>query len=489
MSMINFDELKAVSKNIEADIVGMLYSNPQLFLDYDNICPDDFADKGWRFLFSLGRKMIKKGYQSLTPSDVEIFVEQLNKPNILNSFNDYGGYNTIKDLHELYDENNNIEVYINDLKKWKAIREIIKELSIKDMDDVKKVSSKSFNELYDLYTAKLNNIFVNINEDVHTQHIATGLEELISKADEGVKKGLPIDSPLLSETINGINLGQITLIGGQSGSGKSTWLIQQILTAVFKYEEAAVFFLNEQDAQKFQQEMLTWIINNIVIKDKKRYFNKVRWRDGGFSEEEFKWLNEARKILEEKTKNNKIIIVEFKTYMHKTTVRSIKKYAAMGVKIFAIDTFKLSSDSNSNNPFWLEMMQQMREFDDLCKPSNLNVSLICTYQLGKGAIVNRYLSANDLGMSKSIIDVASVCLLIRKMHKDEYSGEKNEIKVMKAIENSLEEIKLDNKKRHSIIFIEKNRNGIAQDFQIVASHDFSTLRYEEVGKAYLSVGD
>ena len=230
---------------------------------------------------------------------------------------------------------------------------------------------------------------MNINEDVHTQHIVTGLEELISKADEGVKKGLPIDSPLLSETINGINLGQITLIGGQSGSGKSTWLIQQILTAVFNYEEAAVFFLNEQDAKKFQQEMLTWIINNIVIKDKKRYFNKVRWRDGGFSEEEFKWLNEARKILEEKTKNNKIIIVEFKTYMHKTTVRSIKKYAAMGVKIFAIDTFKLSSDSNSNNPFWLEMMQQMREFDDLCKPSNLNVSLICTYQLGKGAIVNR----------------------------------------------------------------------------------------------------
>ena len=486
--MISLEEIKEFSKNAEADVVGTLYTNPQLFLDHDEIVTNDFIDITWRSLFHIGKKMALRGYMTLTPSDVEIFLEQTKNSIILENFKKNNWYDLIQECHDIYTGNDNIVAYIDNLKKWKAIREIVTDLSIKDSDEVRKLAKQSFNDLYDLFTAKLNNIFVNINEDVHTQHIADNLEELIEKADEGMKKGLPIPSPILSETINGINLGQITLIGGQSGSGKSTWLIQQILTSVFTHEEAAVFFLNEQDASKFQQELLTWIINNIVIKDKRRFFNKVRWRDGGFSAEEFKWLHEARTILEEKTKNNKIIIVEFKTYMHSTVKRSIKKYAAMGVKIFAIDTFKLSSDANPNKQAWLEMMQQMREFDDLVKPSNLNVSLICTLQLGKDAIVNRYLSSNNLGMSKNVIDVASVCLLIRKVHQDEYTGGKNEIKVIKCYGESTEEVDLEKDKRHSIIFIEKNRNGIAQDFQVVAKHDFSTLRYEEIGKTYIPVG-
>ena len=91
-------------------------------------------------------------------------------------------------------------------------------------------------------------------------------------------------------------------------------------------------------------------------------------------------------------------------------------------------------------------------------------------------------------MSKNVIDVASVCLLIRKVHQDEYTVWKNEIKVIKCYGESTEEVDLEKDKRHSIIFIEKNRNGIAQDFQVVAKHDFSTLRYEEIGKTYIPVG-
>lgn len=486
--MIGLADLMEMTKVTEANLIGCLYNNPELFLDYDELSSNDFNNDQWRFMFALGKKMALRGYNTLTPMDVESFVEQLGSDNIKAGFEKYGGSRLVEDLHIIFDENQNAKVYIDDLKKWKAIIEINKQLTIKDRDDLMKLSKGSFNDLYDLFTAKLNNIFINVNEDVHTQEIGHGLEDLIQNANKGMKRGLPIDSPMLSDTINGINLGQIMLIGGQSGSGKSTWLIQQVLTSVFKHEEAAVFFLNEQDASKFQQEMLTWIINNIVLAGTKKFFNKVRWRDGGFSSEEFEWLYEAKEILENKTKNNKIIIVEFKTYSHKVVIRSIKKYASLGVKIFAIDTFKLSSDANPSNPFWLEMMQQMREFDDLVKPSNLNVSLICTLQLGKGAIVSRYLSANDLGMSKNIIDVASTCLLIRKMYPDEYKGEKNEVKVYKTIGESRIAVELDPTKRHSIIFIEKNRQGIAQDFQIVAKHDFSTFKYEEMGKSYISMG-
>jgi replicative DNA helicase len=487
--MIEFKDIQDMSRTTETRIVGYLYNNPTLFLDHDELCPSDFNNPDWQFLFALGKKMALRGYNTLTSMDIEMFVEQTGNEKIKEGYKEYGGARLIDDMHYIFNESENIDVYIDDLKKWKAIAEISKHFTIEKKEDLIRLGNTSFNDLYDLYTAKLNNVFVNINEDVHTQGIQDNLEELIVEANEGIKRGLPFDSPILSETINGINLGQITLIGGQSGSGKSTWLIQQILTSVFNHEEAAVFFLNEQDAKKFQQELLTWIVNNVVLKGTNRFFNKVRWRDGGFTDEEFSWLYEAKEILENKTKNNKIIVVEFKTYSHKVVTRSIKKYAALGVKIFAIDTFKLSSDANPKNPFWLEMMNQMREFDDLVKPSNLNVALVCTLQLGKGAIVSRYLSANDLGMSKNIIDVASVCLLIRKMHADEYAGERNAVKVVKPIgEESTVNVELDPTKRHSIIFIEKNRNGVAQDFQVVARHEFGTFKYEEMGKSYISMG-
>ncbi len=486
--MIELADIVEMTQVTESNLIGCLYNNPELFLDHDEISSNDFNNDQWRFMFALGKKMALRGYNSLTPMDVESFVDQLGNEKISAGFEKYGGVKLVEDLHIIFEGNNNASVYIDDLKKWKAIAEVNKQLIVKSKEDLIKLGNGSFNDIYDLFTAKLNNIFVNINEDVHTQEINQGLGSLIEEANKGMKRGLPIDSPILSDAINGINLGQIMLIGGQSGSGKSTWLIQQVLTSVFNHEEAAVFFLNEQDAGKFQQELLTWIVNNVILKGTNKFFNKIRWRDGGFSEEEFSWLYEAKDILERKTQNNKIIIVEFKTYSHKVVIRSIKKYAALGVKIFAIDTFKLSSDANPNNPFWLEMMQQMREFDDLVKPSNLNVSLICTLQLGKGAIINRYLSANDLGMSKNIIDVASTCLLIRKMYPDEYKGEKNEVKVYKTItEGSRVEVNLDPTKRHSIIFIEKNRQGIAQEFQIVAKHDFSTFKYEEMGKSFISI--
>lgn len=486
---MNIADIKELTKNVEANIIGCLYTNPAYYFDYkDVLSSKDFFNDDWRFFFIIGKKMVEKGFEELKASDVATFIEQSASEGIKLRFEKYGYLSAVEELHGIFNPNN-MKAYVDNLKKWSALHQISDRLSINADTDITKFKNMSLSDVYDIYTAKLNDIFVNINDDVHTQSIADGLDELIENANKGLKKGLPINSPMLSQTINGINLGQITLIGGQSGSGKSTFLIQQLLTAVFEKEEAAVFFLNEQDAPKFQQEMLTWIINNIVITDRNKSFNKIRWRDGGFTEEEFKWLHTAADILRQKTKNNRIIIVEFKTYTHSTVVRSIKKYAAMGVKIFAIDTFKLSADADANELFWLTMQTQMKELDDLVKPSNLNVALVCTLQLGKGAITNRYLSANDLGMSKNVIDVASVCLLIRKVHADEYPGEKNEIEVYMPIEGteSKTQVQLDPKKRHSVIFIEKNRNGVSNEFQIVAYHNFGTFEYKEMGMCNISM--
>lgn len=484
--MIN--QIKEIAKNNEACIVGCFYDNLELFYDYNELKRTDFFNPVWKLYFTILEKLSKKGMKKASEADIEIFLNEKGNEKLLKKYKEFGGFSTLETLSGLFNREN-IEGYIEQQKKWVAFSNMINIFNFNE-ETVNMISNLNVNELYDYYNAHLNNIFINVTEDVHTTSLDDGLEEIIEEADRGLKRGLNIPSPILNRKINGITQGQIMLIGGQSGSGKSTTLIQIILTAVFENEEPFVLFLNEQDHKKIKMEMLTWIINNKLKKEGEKPFNKIRWRDGKFTKEEKELIYKAVELLKEKVKNNKIIIVEFQTYKHKTVVRCIKKYASMGVKMFAIDTFKMSADADSNQPFWLVMQNQMKELDDLIKPSNLNVSLICTFQLGKGAILNRYLSANDIGMSKGILDVASVCLLIRKVHDDEYEGGKNELKVLKPFAGTSSRIEttLKRGKRHNIIFIEKNRNGEAGDEQIVVMHDLGTLTYQEIGVTQIPFG-
>jgi replicative DNA helicase len=155
----------------------------------------------------------------------------------------------------------------------------------------------------------------------------------------------------------------------------------------------------------------------------------------------------------------------------------------MGVKYFILDTFKAGYDAK-DEAIWLSMMNDMRKLYDTIKPSVKNVHLWCTLQLSKGTIRQRYLTQDNIGMSKNTVDVASTLLLIRRIRDDEYSGEKNELDVYKLEgKNGKTKIpvKLNKEKHYMIIFIDKNREGEAQDFQIVVEIDLGKNTYKEVG--------
>ena len=169
-------------------------------------------------------------------------------------------------------------------------------------------------------------------------------------------------------------------------------------------------------------------------------------------------------------------------YSQKRAERIIKKYSGFGITKFILDTFKLSSDRGDEQT-WLSLQEDARKFDDLIKPANLNVTLILTLQLQKASRLLRYLTSDNIGLGKNVIDVASVSLLMRRLWNDEYAGGTHEIKVKRPIEGTdcKEEVILDPNKKYIIIFIEKNRNGISQEYQIVAEQNLGLLKYTEVG--------
>ena len=104
--------------------------------------------------------------------------------------------------------------------------------------------------------------------------------------------------------------------------------------------------------------------------------------------------------------------------------------------------------------------------------------------MAKSSARQRFYSQDNIGQAKNIVDVASTCLMIRDVFEDEYTGEKNALKVYKLEgKNGKSKIpvNLDHDKHYQLIFIVKNREGAANNYQIVIEHDMSRNLLKEVG--------
>ena len=100
-------------------------------------------------------------------------------------------------------------------------------------------------------------------------------------------------------------------------------------------------------------------------------------RDGKYSDEVKSKLHEAANWLQNKTQNHMITIIPFLQYHTSKAIKEIRKYAALGVKYFILDTFKMDAGKVGNNS-WLEMQQSMVDIKDVIKSEALNVHILIT---------------------------------------------------------------------------------------------------------------
>ena len=303
---------------------------------------------------------------------------------------------------------------------------------------------------------------------------------MIEKLDEGYAVGLPYNNmDIITKETGGQYLGSITLVGGLSNVGKSTFARNAVIPTAIKEKERIVIIVNEDGLGKWQRELLVFVANNIIKDDLQKHVV----RDGHFEKGTKEILYKAADWLKEQTDNHIITILPFQQYKTENAIKTIKKYSSMGVKYFLLDTFKLDA-GNVSEKSWLEMQQNMVKINDVIKPEAKNLHILITFQLAKGSVKQRYYTQDNIGMSKNIIDVASTCIMIRDLYDDEYTGEKRELRVYKLEgKNGKTKIpvKLDKDKHYQILFIIKNREGSANRYQVVIEHDMSRNIIKEVG--------
>lgn len=470
-------QVKEYKVACEANIVSIFYKKPELMYDYQ-LKLEDFSENTWRVYWQIAYDIIVKEKKSvLDDITVGLYLEKHSK--LKQKYDEYGGYDTIDKATE-YIKTSNISGYVNELKKWETVIKMIAS-GFPVTDRIKEFVDMSLDEIYKEYDALLNHIFINAEEDVMSYSLSDGIYDLIEQLNEGIAVGLPYDNmPTLTKETGGQLPGNITLVGGLSNMGKTTLTRTMLIPSAVKYGERLVILVNEEGKAKWQRELIVWVANNIYKTD----LQKFVVRDGKFSDEVKELLYKCADWIAEKSENNMLTIIPFARYETQKAIRVIKKYASLGVKYFILDTYKADAGSRSDR-MWLDMQQNMVDIYDTVKAEGgKNVHITITFQLAKSSARQRFYSQDNIGMAKSIIDPASTCLMLRDVFDDEYTGEKNALKVYRLDgknNKSKIPVKLDHDKHYQLIFIVKNREGAANSIQIVCEHDMSRNLLKEVG--------
>ncbi|MGL6174848.1 MAG: DnaB-like helicase C-terminal domain-containing protein [Cellulosilyticaceae bacterium] len=476
--------------SIEINVVASLYANPELILEHSEIRRIMFKSPMWKCYYTIFEKLIEKGATVIDQIAVETMLGQSGNEKLKQVYDQVGGWNKISIPMDVV-ETENFSMWVDELKKHSSLYDFIKDCTL-TTDHLKSTFGDfDSNDVYDYISAKVNHVFINSSNsgNVKVYNIMDGIEAMIEKANEGIFAGIPYDSPILCNDTAGLCLGNIYLVAAHSGVGKSSYVQYFFLQTYIKNQEPVLIIVNEQSLQDWQRSLLTIIINQEL--KPKRAFNKARFRFGKFTDEEKELLKQATEILQEKISKGLINICPLEKYTSGAVCKLLRKYAALGVKHFILDTLKKSTDKGNNVQTYESMMDDCVEFDNICKESALNLNLIVTAQLEKSNSSNkRFLNSSAIGMSRNIIDTMAVVLLMRRVWSDEKgAGARNEIKVRKPIKGTQSgvEITLDPSKEYMVMFKEKNRLGSANDYQIVYEVNLGTLQFKEVGITDISV--
>ena len=478
-----YKKVKDYKVNCEANIVSCIYKNPNLIHNV-NLKINEFSHNIWRVYYQIAYDIVLREFKDvLDDITVGLYLEKHNK--LKEKFDEYGGYGTIESACG-YVQTSNFNGYVDELRKWNVVIELCKK-GFPVKDNLSHYVDCTAEEIYSEFEALLNDTFINVDSEIKSYDICYKIYEFIDEMDKGLLVGMPYyNIPTLTQETGGQMLGYVTLVGGLSNVGKSTFCRTVTIPEIIKNNEKIVIMLNEDDIGKWQRELLVWICNNIFNFDIQKYVV----RNGSYTEKVKNAILKSAKWLEENTKNHLITIVPFDRYQTQKAIKVIKKFANMGVKYFLLDTFKMDSGKVSENSgkvsenSWVAMQQSMVDIFDTVKSESLNVHILVTFQLNKSSARQRYYTQDNIGQAKNIIDPTSTCIMIRDMFDDEYTGENKELKVYRLDGKNKQtkiEVKLDKNKRYQILFLIKTREGSSNAYQIVLEHDLSRNIINEIG--------
>lgn len=456
-------------KIIEANVIFSLYKNPDLYKDYINKLDifNSFELEESQFFYSIGSNIIKQGYNVIDEVAMEAYL--IDKPNTKDIYYEYGGWKTIKEMIGIV-EIDNFEKYYDDLLKYNILKELSKKgFNTKDVP-IKELNS---NQLYDYYDYMINDLFIQTTNENKVETLEITDEYLDSRYNgEGLGASISSACPRLNYDIGGLRTGNIIIVGGSSGVGKSSFSFENMILPLVRQGIYTGIISNEQDAHQFRDILLT----SVLFKDFKYYnITRKKLQSGNLNDEDKKMIEKARDYINKEIAPY-ITFVKMFEYNIDNTKKVIKKLCREGITHILYDTMKAEDSANAN--FSGQMVETSKTLFNLA--DKLDICIIWTQQASLHSTNSRYLSMYNLAGSKQVSEVAAQVIMLRPVWDDEYSEEKFDImpynykkdhngKYVKEDKHTVKEIFeiYKDTPRNILVFLAKNRFGESDKVYVV----------------------
>lgn len=451
--------LEKINENreqIEAPFVFCFWKDPDLYDDYKFVNDkkdETLKSKDAQFYFNLGKALYDAGFRKFDNITVYGFLQ--NKPNVKETFEDYGGYREVENLKQLVNVEN-VDAYFDKIAKLNTL-EALCELTFNSFEDVSKFDKMSSQQVYDYFEYKLNDISIASTHDVEEESLVID-DEFIEECNTGDAVGISYakNCPIMNYLTLGVPLGEMFMIAGHSGVGKSSFVFENMVLPMAEEGVKVAIVSNEMRSKDYKIMLLAHILTKEL-----NYWGLTRKqiKMGHFTNEQREMLNKAKKISQEKYSSLGFIKL-FDNDIGKV-LKYIKKKSKRGYQIFVWDTMK--SDDSLDEKMFLQLLINSRKVFQLA--SKENIAIIPTYQLALHTVNQRYLDASCLANGKQIKEVFSEMIYMRQLWQDEYTGEKYDCKAYQLQKNEdgkytkvKRMIELDKDKKYIVAFLDKTRN-------------------------------
>lgn len=459
---------------VEGNVIATLFSDP-LLLDELDLTSKDFVTTDGVFYFSLAKQLRKAGY---TVFD-EVTILSTISDNILSAFNERGGYSTIKNMVDVIN-NKNADIYIDTLYRENVMLKLHKDgfnlfiptefngKTVVPFEIFRKMDSEGVTDWYEAKIAEYNtgkSSSIIEEEDIDFE------DDFIQNCKDGEETGVPFEYagidingepincyPFLSRQVSGLLRGTMSMIGGFSSAGKSTWLIALIISLMTNGEKV-VLVSNEERIKKYKIKLLVWLLAK-----RNRYYNltKKKMTSGEFTEEDERQLADVIQYWKENFKGKLHIITtnDADIGIAKKKIRELAlKY---GYTTFIVDTFKIGEADIGANRTDLALVRDSRDLAKIAQ--KYDMIGFASVQLAERDRGKMFLDSSVLSNSKQIKEILENLFLIRPVYDEELDPDSKlycKPFQLKKIDGKWVEEKgePDRSKVWRMLFVEKNRNG------------------------------
>lgn len=463
---------------VEGNVIGCFFQDP-LLLDETRCTSDDFITVDGNFYFKIIKALHTKHINEIT----EVDILEL-RSDIYDKYEELGGWETIQQLKDavniknfdtyidiLYRETILLKMYSDGFNLTRAIN-----IDGKLKTPIKFLRRCTAEEVLDWWESRLMTYGDGYSTKVLEEEVVDFSDEFLQSCKDGEETGVAFDTagldiygkpincfPFLSNQCSGLLPGTLSMMGGFSSTGKSTWFVTITMSLVSKGQKV-IIISNEESIKKYKIKFMVWLL---ARRNDYYRLTKKRLSSGDITEEDSKQFKDVQEYWRDNYKDS-IKLVSINDADMSVVKKKIREAALRdGYTCFIYDTFKIEEKDVNSSRTDLALVHDSRELHKLAmKYKMIGLASIQLAEYLRGTL---FLSASALSNSKACKEILENLWLMRNVYPNEEFDPKNkhyckpyrlkkDEKTGKWYEEPYDD-KIDPKATYRIVFCDKSRGG------------------------------